>query len=72
MNHLRHKIQINISDRKGTKQSVVSGKTLRLPVRLLHFLFGDFTEVLIITPGKTVDGIEVKEMKDGDGNHAER
>ena len=68
---MKHKIQINIADRKGNKQRIVSGTTVRLPERLLRFLFGDFTEVLVLTPGKTVEGIEVKEIRDGGEHHAE-
>lgn len=68
---MKHKIQINIADRKGNKQHIVNGTTVRLPERLLRFLFGDFTEVLVLTPGKTVEGIEVKEVRDGGGCHAE-
>ena len=70
MTNLRHKVQINIANRQGEKQKVVSGTTLRLPQRLLKMLFGDFTEVLVITPGKTVEGIEIKEI--GGEQHAER
>ena len=69
---LKHKIVINVSDPKGKKTTVLRGADMAMPGRLLRFLFGDFTEVLVITPGKTVDGIEVKEMKDGDDKHAER
>lgn len=65
MRNLRHKVQINIANRNGDKQKVVSGTTLRLPQRLLKMVFGDFTEVLVISPGRTVEGIEIKEVRDG-------
>ncbi len=32
-----------------------------------EFLFGEFCEVLVLTPGESVQGIEIKEMR-GDGN----
>ncbi len=72
MKNLRHKVQINIANRKGEKEKVVSGMTLRLPQRLLKMLFGDFTEVLVITPGRTVEGIEIKEIGNGGEQYAER
>ncbi len=64
MCNLRHKVQINIADRRGNKQRVVSGTTVRLPERLLRFLFGEFTDVLVLTPGQSVSGIEIKEVKE--------
>lgn len=63
---LKHKVQINVANKNGEKQRVVSGATLRLPQRLLKMIFGDFCEVLVITPGKSVEGIEIKEVKAGD------
>ena len=65
MRNLRHKVQINIATRNGDKQKVVSGTTMRLPQRLLKMVFGDFTEVLVISPGRTVEGIEIKEIRNG-------
>ena len=34
----------------------------RLPKRLLKWLFGDFCEVLVLTPGKTVGEVEIHEV----------
>lgn len=62
MKKFRHKVQINISSRHGEKQKVISGTLLRLPQRLLKMLFGELTDVMVIAPGKTVEGIEIKEV----------
>jgi len=62
MMKLKHKVQINVADRNGEKQQVLNSTSLKLPKRLLRFIFGDFCEVLVITPGKTVQGIEIKEI----------
>ena len=64
---LKHKIKINIADRNGHKQEVLQSEHRSIPKKLLTFLFGDFCEVLVLTPGETVQGIEIKEMR-GDGN----
>ena len=40
---------------------------INIAKKLLTFLFGDFCEVLVLTPGETVQGIEIREMR-GDGN----
>jgi len=64
---LKHKVRINIADRKGHKQEVLQSGHRSIPKRLLTFLFGEFCEVLVLTPGESVQGIEIKEMR-GDGN----
>lgn len=70
MKNLRRKIQVSIADRNGDKERVLSGTSLRIPQRLLKLLFGELTDVLVITPGRTVEGIEIKEIsrKDGTGS----
>lgn len=54
---LKHKVKINISDRNGHKQEVLQSEHRSIPKRLLTFLFGEFCEVLVLTPGETVKGI---------------
>lgn len=64
---LKHKIKINITDRNGHKQEVLQIENKSIPKRLLTFLFGEFCEVLVLMPGESVQGTEIKEMR-GDGN----
>lgn len=64
---LKHKVRINIADRNGHKQEVLQSEHRSIPKRLLTFLFGEFCEILVLTPGETVQGIEIKEMR-GEGN----
>lgn len=64
---LKHKIKINISDRNGHKQEVLQSEHRSIPKKLLTFLFGEFCEVLVLTPGESVRDIEIKETR-GDGN----
>ena len=52
MMNLQHRVQINIADRSSQKKHVLGSKKVRLPKRLLHLIFGDFCEVLILTPGQ--------------------
>jgi hypothetical protein len=66
MNNLKHKVRINIADRDGHKERVVTGTMMLVPKRLMRMIFGEFTEVLVLTPGKTVEGIEIKEIRKGD------
>lgn len=63
----RHIVRINIASRRGDKQRVLTSTRVSLPRRLLRFLFGDFCQVLVLTPGETVEGIEINETrKSGD------
>ncbi|MBE5718389.1 MAG: hypothetical protein EGR80_07540 [Ruminiclostridium sp.] len=64
---LKHKVKINIADLNGHKQEVLQSERRSIPKRLLTFLFGDFCEVLVLTPGETVQGIEIKKMR-GESN----
>ncbi len=59
---IQHKVRINIADRNGNKKEVLQSEHISLPKRLLTFLFGEFCEILVLKPGKTVQGIEIKEL----------
>ena len=62
MNRRKHKVMIQIADKYGAPQEVVTGTTMKLPERILRFLFGELTELMLITPGGSVVGIEVREL----------
>ena len=66
--HIKHRVQICVADNKGKKQEVLGSTRIRLPKRLLKFMFGEFCEVLVLTPGKSVENIEIHEVKGGDGD----
>ena len=65
---LKHKVRINVTDGNGHKQEVLQSEHRSIPKRLLTFLFGEFSEVLVLTPGESVEGIEIKGMRGGSGN----
>ena len=52
---VKHRIVINVSDSGGRKENVLKGADMRLPARLLKFLFGEFTQVYLLSPGQTVN-----------------
>ena len=66
---LRHKITINVTDPRGREAMLLKGADVKLPTRLLRFLFGDFTQVYLLKPGQTIDSVDVNEIKEG-GYHA--
>lgn len=63
-----HKVRINVADKHGGKRTVLQSSHMSIPKRLLTFLLGDFCDVLVLTPGESVRGIEIKEMRGGCGD----
>ena len=65
----KHYVRINIVNHHGEKHNILSTTRISIPRRILRFIFGDFCQVLVLTPGETVEGIEINETrKDGAGN----
>jgi len=58
-----HKVQINVAEANGKNLKVLNSRCKRISSRLLHFLLGDYSQVLILKPGKTVQVIEIKEIE---------
>ena len=61
---MKHKVKIAVSN-GGKKTQVLTSGCIRLPMRLLRWLLGDFCEILVLTPGKTVQGVEIQEVTEG-------
>lgn len=61
---MKHKVKIAVSN-GGKKTQVLTSGSIRLPMRLLRWLLGDFCEILVLTPGKTVQGVEIQEITEG-------
>ena len=57
-----HRVQINVANNKGQIQQVLESHRTRLPERLLKLLVGSFCEVLVLTPGSSVQNIEIHEV----------
>ncbi len=60
---MKHKVTIQVSDEHG-RADVLKGAQRRLPTKLLRFLFGDFTQVYLLSPGKTVSSVDICEVKE--------
>jgi hypothetical protein len=68
--NLQHKVQINIARKDGSqKKAVIKSGISKIPQRLLNFLFGEFTEVLVLTPGQSVQSVEIHEIGKGGAAH---
>ena len=62
---VKHKIVINASDSSGREENVLKGADVKLPARLLKFLFGEFTQVYLLSPGQTVESVDIREVEEG-------
>lgn len=59
---MKHKIIINVTNENGDKKCVLRGAEMRLPRRLIRWLFGDYSQVYLLDPGKSVESVNVKEV----------
>lgn len=62
---MKHKVTINVADEDGRKATVLKGAEKKLPTRILRFLFGDFTQVYLLSPGHTVQSVDISEVGEG-------
>ena len=66
---LKHKVTINVAKPNGEKSSVIQSSRKTIRTRMLDFLFGKKVSLLVITPGVSVETVEIKEIKDGGVGH---
>ena len=71
MKNIKHKVRVDVADRSGRKEQVVTSTSMLVPKRLMRMLFGEFSEILVLTPGRTVEGIEIRQVGNGGTGHAE-
>ena len=68
---LKHSVSINITGAGGQGKNIIAGAERRLPSRLLRFLFGGFTQVYLLSPGQSVESVEIHEIEEGGAGHGE-
>ena len=69
---VKHRIVINVSDSGGRMENVLKGADVKLPARLLKFLFGEFTQVYLLSPGQTVESVDIREVEEGGAKTCQR
>ena len=62
---MKHRITINVTDPNGRRANVLRGADMTLPARLVRFLFGDFQQIYLLSPGQTVESVNISEVKEG-------
>ena len=65
---MKHNVRIKVAKNEMESEMVLSSKTKRITSRIARFLFGDYSEVLVLSPGKTVKAVEIHEIDEV--NHA--
>lgn len=68
---LKHKVRINVTKPDGVWEAVLNGGNKSIRSRFLNRLLGNKIGVLVLTPGGSVEAIEVREIKEG-GNRGEQ
>lgn len=63
MKTLHHRIQVNIAKKNGTKETVIGSSIRRVLARLIHLLFGEAREIIVLNPGETVRSVIINEVK---------
>lgn len=61
----RHKVCIRVSGPDGSRHSVLQSRSCTMRSRLLQLLFGEKVGVIILTPGESVENVEIKEIGGG-------
>ena len=57
------KVRVTVTDNSGKRADVLTAAERTVRSRLLDWLFGQRAKVVIITPEKSVDTIEIDERK---------
>lgn len=60
---LKHKVRINVTDDVGNKETVLQGGIRNLPRKVAEWLFGENMEILVLTPGQSIESVEIHEVK---------
>ena len=64
--NLKHKVNICVTRPDGGKPAVLKGGSRTFRSRLLSLLFGEKVGVIVVTPGETVETVEIKEVQGGE------
>ena len=59
---MAHKVRVNLVTKNNRKEMLYASKRISLPRKLVRLLFGDATQIMIMTPGQTVEQVEFIEL----------
>lgn len=61
---MRHKVKIKVAKNAMDADMVLAFRSKRISARIAKLLFGDYSEVLVLSPGKTVKAVEIHEIEE--------
>jgi len=67
--NLKHKVTINVARPGGIRSPVLQSGRQTIRSKLLSMLFGEKVGLILITPGDSVETVEIKEIKEGGADH---
>lgn len=59
---MKRRVRINVSDDSGSTKRVLEAAEMRLPSRLVRFVFGDYSTVYLLKPGQSIQSVELHEI----------
>jgi hypothetical protein len=62
---LKHRVCISVSRSERDNTEILRSGSCRIRSRILSLLFGEKVGVFVITPGKTVETVEIREIAGG-------
>lgn len=62
---LKHKVTINVAKPGGIRSPVLQSSRQTIRRKLLNQLFGEKVSLIVITPGDSVETVEIREIKEG-------
>ncbi len=62
---LKHKVTISVAKPNGHKAPVIESGQKTIRSRFLDFLLGKKVNLLVVTPGDSVEAVEIKEIREG-------
>ena len=60
---LKHKVTINVARPCGLREPVIKSGTRSLRERICRLLFGEKVRIMVLTPGDSVETVEIREIK---------
>lgn len=59
---LKHKVTINVTKPGGERSPVIQSSRKTIRGKMLDWMFGKNVSLLVITPGDSVETVEIKEQ----------
>ena len=61
---LKHKVTINVAKPGSCRDPVLTGGSRSLRERICRLLFGTKVGIMVLTPGDSVESVEIREVKE--------